>query len=97
MATTVSGGSTVEEKQRAVTKELTAVFQDIPLSNAPNSLEDRWTFSYYSEVCSVLNSGAALCHKLALQAVLGKEALRRVSQWLQGAAVAKSTGFTFNF
>ena len=98
MATTVSGGSSMEEKQRAVTKELTAVFQDIPLSNAPNSLEDRWTFSYYSEVCSVLNSGAPLlCHQLALQAVLGKEALRRVSQWLQGAAVAKSTGFTFNF
>ena len=39
---TVRGGSTLEEKQSAVTKELAAVFQDIPL-DAPNSLEDRWT------------------------------------------------------
>jgi len=37
---TVSGGSTLEEKQKAVTKELAAVFQDIPL-DTPNSLEDR--------------------------------------------------------
>ena len=39
MATVKS--STMEENQRAVTKELDAVFQDIPL-DAPPSLEDRW-------------------------------------------------------
>ena len=45
VATVGAAGTTLEEKQRAVAKELTAVFQDIPLSNAPNSLEDRWTYS----------------------------------------------------
>ena len=39
---TVSG-STLEENHRAVTKELAAVFQDIPL-DATNSLEDRWDY-----------------------------------------------------
>ena len=39
---TVSG-STLEENHRAVTKELAAVFQDIPL-DAQNSLEDRWDY-----------------------------------------------------
>ena len=38
---TVLTGSMLEENHRAVTKELAAVFQDIPLE-APNSLEDRW-------------------------------------------------------
>ena len=53
---TVSGGSTLEEKQKAVTKELAAVFQDIPL-DTPNSLEDRWTYIVLEEVplSSVLN------------------------------------------
>ena len=34
--------------------------------------------------------------RLVLQAVLGRETSRRVSQWLPGAVAAKLTGFTFN-
>ena len=89
MATVKS--STMEENQRAVTKELDAVFQDIPL-DAPPSLEDRWDHRAANTV-KYLVSGAQI-YQLVRQAALDRETLRKVFHRLLGAA-PRLTGTPF--
>ena len=92
MATVKS--STMEENQRAVTKELDAVFQDIPL-DAPPSLEDRWDHRVANTVLCLkyLVSGAQI-YQLVRQAALDRETLRKVFHRLLGAA-PRLTGTPF--